>query len=128
MGRYLDLAWRASQGRAGVLTYERNEINEERGDAYAKRLRALMQPIRSPDYPGGMIPWLDDACPILYTELTERLPKEMQRLWEARAPLDEFERVVDLWMEALQTACKMYEQHLAGGNPQRDRMDRGNHS
>jgi hypothetical protein len=81
-------------------------------DAYGERLGNAMQSLASPEYPAGMIVWLGDACPILYTELTERLPDKIQRLWEAQAPLDEFERVLDLWKEAHRTGCRIYRQHL----------------
>jgi len=81
-------------------------------DPYAVRLRRVWECLCHPEYPAGMILWLGDACPILYTELTERLPDKIQRLWEARAPLDEFERVLDLWKEAHRTGCRIYRQHL----------------
>lgn len=35
-------------------------------------------------------------------------------LWEGRAPLAEFQRILDLWREAYGTGCKMYRVARAG--------------
>ena len=72
-----------------------------------------MRELARPDYPVGMIPWLGEAYPILHVELTDGLPNEMQRLWEAQVPVEEFQKVLDIWVEAHQMACEMYEKHLA---------------
>jgi hypothetical protein len=56
--------------------------------------------------------WLGESCPILYVELTEGLPNEIQRLWEAKSPVEEFQKVLDNWVEAHRTGCEMYEKYL----------------
>ncbi len=81
-------------------------------DEYSLRLRAAIQEVCGPDYPAGMIPWLREAYPILHVELTDGLPNEIQRLWEAQVPTEEFQNVLDIWVEAHRMACEMYEKHL----------------
>ena len=63
-------------------------------DPYAERMQAALRKINSPAYPAGMIQWLKKAEPELYKSLTERLPDEIQRLWEAHAPLEQFEEAL----------------------------------
>jgi hypothetical protein len=63
-------------------------------DPYAVRMKACLRQINASDYPEGMIIWLDTARPDLYTDLTSRLPDEIQRLWSERGPLKEFESVL----------------------------------
>src|ERR1700693_1602698 len=63
-------------------------------DPYAVRLRAALRQINAPDYPSGMVAWLERMRPDLYTELTAWLPDEIQRLWSERAPLEQFEAVL----------------------------------
>ena len=81
-------------------------------DPYAERLGAAMREVARPDYPTGMIPWLGQANPRLYAELTERLPDEIHRLWSGHAPLEHFERVLHAWLETHRRACALYEAYL----------------
>jgi hypothetical protein len=57
-----------------------------------------------------MIPWLDRECARLYMELTESLPAQMQRQWEARVPIEQFQQTINQWLEAHQAAVAMYRQ------------------
>jgi hypothetical protein len=79
-------------------------------DAYAERLRAAMLEVAQRNSL-GMIIWLREACSTLYAELLERLPDEIQRAWESRAPIEEFQDVVNIWLKAYRTGCEMYEQY-----------------
>ncbi len=36
----------------------------------------------------------------------------MQRLWETHAPVEEFQKVLDIWVEAHRTGCEMYSKRL----------------
>jgi hypothetical protein len=110
MGRYLDLARRALGGSSEALPYEINEKTKKGVDAdpYQCLARSALAKICRPDYPAGMIPWLGENHPSLYAELTTNLPDEIHRLWAARAPLDEFERTLGLWLEAHRTSCELY--------------------
>lgn len=71
-------------------------------DPYAERVREALRQINAPDYPAGMVRWLDTVRPDLYEALTARLPDEIQRMWSERAPLERFEaalaRLVSLHM------------------------------
>jgi len=67
-----------------------------------------MREVARPDYPAGMILWLGEANPGIYAELTVGLPDELQRLWSGRAPLEDFDRILGLWVEAHRTACELF--------------------
>jgi len=64
------------------------------GDPYAERMHAALVDINLPDYPAGMIRWLESVHQHLYAELTSHLPDEIHRLWTERAPLEQFEAVL----------------------------------
>jgi hypothetical protein len=85
-------------------------------DPYAQRLRTAMRELVHREYAAGMIIWLRQACPALYLELTEGLPNKMQSIWEAQAPVEEFQNVVNIWLKAHRTSCEIYEKYL-GSRP-----------
>jgi hypothetical protein len=110
MGRYLDLARRALESSPGTLPCEESELSEKRAnDPYENLARATLVQIRRPDYPVGMLPWLREKHRSLYNELVSNLPDEIHRLWEGQAPPPEFQRILDLWLEAHRTSCEMYQ-------------------
>jgi hypothetical protein len=92
-GRDLEIARRAPKGSQGALSYERNEINGKRvTDPYQELVRATLAKVS--DQPVGMIPRLRQNRPMLYEKLAVQLPDHIHRLWEGRAPLVEFERIL----------------------------------
>ena len=82
-------------------------------DEYSVRLQSVLRSICRPDYPAGLIPWLGEQHPDMYFTLTEKLPEEMRRLWTEHRPIDEFDKVLGLWVDAHKTACGLY---LASGD------------
>jgi|SRR5437879_1628173 len=115
MGKWLNLARRAPsqalQPRvelAGVGSTRRPSPN-----GYAWRVGNVLREISRADYPAGLIPWLEQAYPRLYTELTSRLPDDIHRLAKALAPFDEFERVLNRWLDAHREAGALYPSHLS---------------
>src|ERR1700694_2389478 len=101
MGRYLDLARRALESSPEDLSYEMNEKTKKGVvDPYQERARASLARICRSDYPDGLIPWLGEKHPSLYDELTAHLPDEIHRLWVERASLEQFDRILGLWLEA----------------------------
>ena len=83
-------------------------------DIYLEKLRAAMLSICREDYPAGMIPWLDSEYPERYVELTKSLPDRMRVEWQAEVPIDQFQKTVDLWLEAHRTAVAMFRSALTG--------------
>src|SRR6516164_4407397 len=107
MGRYLGLARRALESSQRALPYERNEINEKRvTDPYQELVRSTLAKVS--DQPVGMVPWLRQSRPMLYEELVVKLPDKIHRLWVGQAPLAEFQRILDLWLEAYRASCEVY--------------------
>jgi hypothetical protein len=108
LGRYLDIVRRVSQASGEVCPYEINEQSSNAlTDAYAEKFRTAIRSVNSSDCPAGLIKWLRETYPILYLELVDTLPNEIHRLWSEHAPLEEFERILDVWVEAHRTACEM---------------------
>jgi len=105
MGRYLNIAQRVLEGTPPC---EISEISEKGVDPYQDLARAALAQICRPDYPADMIPWLEQHHPNLYHELTCALLDEIHRLWTDHAPLAEFQRILDLWLEAHRTACEIF--------------------
>jgi hypothetical protein len=78
-------------------------------DPYEKRMQEALRQINAPDYPAGMMPWLDTVRPDLYAELTSHLPDEIQRLWSERAPLEQFEFVLVRLVSLHRQCCELYQ-------------------
>lgn len=135
MGSYLKLARRLlgkdreafREGRA-ALRAERatSPLDATPGrrqlfDRYVCRAKTILLEVCEHDYPDGMIPWLEQADPRLYSELTSRLPRKIERLWEDLgpalwedlAPFDEFERALQQFLHTHREACAIYHRHLS---------------
>lgn len=91
---------------SGAKTVARERTGElPVADPYAERMRVALSKINQQDYPAGMIRWLDTAQPVLYAELTSRLPDEIHRLWTDRAPLEHFEAVLTRLVSLHEKCC-----------------------
>lgn len=77
-------------------------------DPYAERMQASWRRVCQPEYPAGMILWLGEAHPRLYSELTERLPDEIQRLWSERSSVELFESVLRRLVSLHRQCCELY--------------------
>jgi hypothetical protein len=75
---------------------------------YHARVEAALDAICRSEYPSGMILWLERADHSLYDSLTCSLPNLISRLWNARAPLNQFERVMDEWLAVYTRACVLF--------------------
>jgi hypothetical protein len=80
---------------------------------YAEHMQAALRKINSPAYPAGMILWLEKAAPELYADLTERLPDEIHRLWEAFAPLGQFDETLVRLVSQHRRASVLFRAYLA---------------
>jgi hypothetical protein len=76
---------------------------------YHARVEGVLDAICRPDYSPGMILWLGRADPGLYERLTFSLPDRISCLWNAHAPLNEFQSVVDEWLAAHRRACSLFK-------------------
>jgi hypothetical protein len=113
MGRLLEIARVALTetvaGPAKVVDSEPRSTEQlPVSDPYAVRVRVALLQINAPAYPAGMVPWIDTVRPDLYAELTARLPDEIQRLWSERAPLEQFESVLERIVSLHRLCCELY--------------------
>jgi len=58
-----------------------------------------------------MIVWLGGTHTDLYKKLTGYLPDKIQRLWEARAPLSDFEAACTELVECHRSAVELFRRH-----------------
>jgi|SRR5271163_4787828 len=124
MGRYLELAKKTLE----VLSQPQGAPRHAKPDSYAERMDAALRQINLPDYPAGMMPWLDTAHPALYLELTSWIPDEIDRLWSSGGPLDEFEVTLDRLVTAHQEGRRLFREEQARSNSLRRNQCRHNQS
>src|SRR5437870_5607082 len=115
---------RALEGLAHIGALRENEVltrpiapesPHDVGDSpYKEHVQATLRAMCSPDYPGGMVEWLDRAHPDLYhyVELSSRLPSQIDRLWDAHAPLERFKEVLGQLLALHRQCCGLYRKHL----------------
>lgn len=119
MGRFLELAKKTLLGQAQSY----GAPKEPKPDPYAARMQMALSKINRSEYPAGMILWLETAHSDLYMELTSRIPDEINRLWNSRAPLEEFEGVLDRLVNTHREGCRLYREEKA-----RNKMEGSRHA
>ena len=98
---------------------DHHERNDKRlKDPHQELVRAMLAKVS--DQPVGMVQWLGENRPMLYEELVVQLPDKIHQAWVGRAPLAEFERILDLWLEAYRTGYKMYRGACGGRREERE--------
>jgi len=80
----------------------------ERDQLYAERAQAALEAINQPNYPAGMIAWLESEQPELYRMLTSILPDRIHDLWSRHASFFEFDAVLARLVETHRRACELY--------------------
>lgn len=78
-------------------------------DPYWKIAQAALDQIAAILFPEGVWEWLEHHQNALYTELQDSLPAEIDRLWDNSAPLQDFEIVLERWVNAHRDACKIFK-------------------
>jgi hypothetical protein len=76
-------------------------------------MEGALSKINRPDYPAGMILWLEQAAPGLYAELTSGIPNEIDQIWNEHESLDEFEAALDRLVAAHREAGRLYREDQA---------------
>ena len=64
----------------------------------------------------GLVPWLANHSPLLYDLLTCRLPDTISNLWNERAPLEDFDRVLNDWLGVYFLADSEYRTAQGNGD------------
>ncbi len=91
------------------------DYENRHADPYWQAAMDAWRRIAEPACLPGAVRWLEKHQPALYRELMEELPGEIGRSWDARAPLDQFQYVLDRWVDAHREACVAYERFSAQG-------------
>ena len=107
MGRYLDIAKKAIR----EPRRSHSAPGKSNSNPYADRMRAAWCEINRSHHPAGMIVWLGGTHTDLYKKLTGYLPDKIQRLWEARAPLSDFEAACTELVECHRSAVELFRRH-----------------
>ncbi len=69
-------------------------------DPYWCRLMAAWRQIADHEYLPAAMQWAEKHHPDRYHRVTSELPTEWEHLWDANAPLDEFQAALDRWVAA----------------------------
>jgi hypothetical protein len=78
-------------------------------DPYWQAAMDAWRRIAAHPYLPGTMRWLERTRPSLYRRLVEEFPAQIDRLWDARAPLERFQGVLDRWVEAHREGCQLYQ-------------------
>lgn len=62
--------------------------------------------------------WLEKVNPGLYHEICAQFPNEIDALWEAKAPLEQFKAVLLEWVEAHRMAVSQWRRRTDPGTQQ----------
>jgi hypothetical protein len=82
-------------------------------DKYARRVQETFRRMNRPDYPAGMIPWLEAKHPWIYRILVSYLPDTIHRQWEQSSPLHEFESTLAELLDVLDVALTLYRKEAS---------------
>src|SRR3990172_10222507 len=69
-----------------------------RSDTYWRAMTAAWRRIAENPYLPGMMRWLQKAKPRLHCEILQDIPERIDLLWDAGAPLAEFQELIDRWV------------------------------
>lgn len=76
------------------------DFDTRHGDVYWVRVMAAWRQIAALEYLSGGMAWGARFHPDLYRRATRELSGVWERLWDAAAPLDDFQAALDAWVGA----------------------------
>ncbi len=79
-------------------------------DEYCAALEKTKTRIEKYPCPDGLVDWLRKNEPSLYQKFYVDTPCTIELLWQEKAPLREFNAVLDRWAEVHAQAIKLYEE------------------
>jgi len=79
-------------------------------DPYWQRAMDTLKRLCQLDWPIGLGAWLEENANAPYRSLYVTVPNEIDRVWDARAPLGELQAVLDRWAGAHREALTLYEE------------------
>jgi hypothetical protein len=98
-----------------IVRQHKPEVLAELQEAvYRARAEAALRAFCTRHEPGTIL-WLDKNAPSLYEALTIRLPDEISRLWDARAPIEQFDAALRDLAETHRQAVALYRASLTSG-------------
>ena len=84
-------------------------------DPYSQLADKALRRICARPYLPGAIQWLKRANPALHRVLTLSIPKQIDALWDAQAPLDYFQAILDFWVDTHADAGLQYLKAMRNG-------------
>jgi len=84
-------------------------------DEYRAALQEAKARIEKYPCPDRLTDWLKANEPNLYRQFYVDTPCSIEILWEEKAPLAEFNNVLDAWVETYAAAFQRYEAREAAG-------------
>ncbi len=82
-----------------VPTYSFN-FESRHSDGYWIRAMAAWRQIAAHEHLPGAMQWAQKHHPDLHRRVTSELPGAWEQLWDAAAPLDDFQAALDAWVGA----------------------------
>jgi hypothetical protein len=77
-------------------------------DAYGWRAHLALDAICGIHSPEGLIVWLREHSPLLYRRLTQDLPNQISRAWDARIPHKDFDALCFELVDTYRRAAELY--------------------
>ena len=76
------------------------DFDTRHSDPYWCRLMAAWRQIADHEYLPGAMKWAEKHRPDRYHRVTNELPAQWEGLWDAHAPLERFQVILDEWVVA----------------------------
>jgi|SRR5712671_3908320 len=98
MSNKLDPRW---QELAGPLS---------QSDPYQEASNAALRRILQHPYLPGAVRWAGVHSPHLYRQVIVDGPEAIHKSWTEQAPMDQFQRILDSWVDAHKHLCQLYSE------------------
>jgi hypothetical protein len=82
------------------------------GGAYHQRVRQALRAIAALDFPEGTVAWVEREYPTLYGRMMVIPWVLIDKLWNDGAPIQQFQSVLDDWVQACHEAKDLYTRFL----------------
>jgi hypothetical protein len=85
------------------------------GGPYHQRVRQALRAIAALEFPEGTVAWVEREYPTLHSRMMVVPWIEIDKLWSNGAPIQQFQNVLDDWVQACHEAKVLYTRFLRDG-------------